>query len=184
MRIKPSEELRRFLMEISSGASRDRLRARSEMYDPEVASACFPEQYVKTLMKKNFCKERERGDGKRYAEKLKDVRWQKVRLEIMQRDGWKCIRCKTDEKTLNVHHIKYNGWRDPWDYPPEKLQTLCEDCHGLLKGLRNGSIVFLPDGGFEHFGGCPNCGSREHLEDHVTYDDCLRCGFSTSVFLH
>ena len=118
-----------------------------------------------------------------YSWRLKDPRWQRKRLEIMKRDGWKCIRCKNGERHLHVHHVKYNGYRDPWDYPPEKLQTLCEDCHGLLKGLRNGSILFLSDGGFEHYGGCPKCGSQD-LKDKTTYDVCRKCGFSTGIFLH
>jgi hypothetical protein len=64
-----------------------------------------------------------------YAEKLKDPRWQRVRLEVMQRDGWKCIRCGEATRTLHVHHTYYLDGHNPWDYPPESLQTVCEDCH-------------------------------------------------------
>lgn len=62
-----------------------------------------------------------------YYESLKDPRWQKRRLEIMQRDGFKCQLCGNDKKTLNVHHLKYNG--EPWEAEDKHLITLCEPCH-------------------------------------------------------
>ena len=64
-----------------------------------------------------------------YSEKLRDPRWQKRRLEIMQRDGWKCLRCGDSTKTLNVHHQEYIKGRDPWEYPESLLEILCEECH-------------------------------------------------------
>lgn len=65
----------------------------------------------------------------KYSEKLKDPRWQKKRLEIMQRDNWCCQKCFDDEATLHVHHRRYIPDRDPWDYRSEMLITLCENCH-------------------------------------------------------
>ena len=41
-------------------------------------------------------------ENKTYLEKLKDPRWQKKRLEILERDGWKCMACGEKEKTLRV----------------------------------------------------------------------------------
>lgn len=64
-----------------------------------------------------------------YAKKLKDPRWQKKRLEILQRDNFGCMKCFSDSKTLHVHHRLYNKGVDPWDYENEYLVTLCEDCH-------------------------------------------------------
>jgi len=64
-----------------------------------------------------------------YSEKLKDPRWQKKRLEIFNRDDWKCLNCGATTKTLIVHHLKYDG--DPWKVENEFLKTLCEDCHEL-----------------------------------------------------
>lgn len=66
-----------------------------------------------------------------YTEKLKDPRWQKKRLEILERDEWKCQFCDDSESTLHVHHRRYIRGSDPWDYPPELLVTLCEDCHEM-----------------------------------------------------
>jgi hypothetical protein len=65
---------------------------------------------------------------KSYSEKLKDPRWQRKRLEIFQRDNFKCCLCGREDKTLHVHHKKYNG-KDPWDISSEFLMTLCENCH-------------------------------------------------------
>ena len=71
-----------------------------------------------------------------YADKLKDPRWQKKRLEIMERDGFRCRDCGDDESTLNVDHKVYRSGADPWDYPNDDLQTLCEDCHDRISKMR------------------------------------------------
>lgn len=64
---------------------------------------------------------------KTYSEKLRDPRWQKKRLEIMQRDNFTCRWCCDTKKTLNVHHLKYSG--NPWEADTEYLITVCEECH-------------------------------------------------------
>lgn len=65
-----------------------------------------------------------------YAEKLKDPRWQKKRLEILSRDNWSCYWCGDTESTLHVHHTVYVG-ENPWDTWDECLLTLCEGCHSV-----------------------------------------------------
>lgn len=67
-----------------------------------------------------------------YAEKLKDPRWQKLRLQIMERDGFRCLHCGAKDKTLHVHHAVYEK-RDPWDCETRNLGTLCEDCHAKVE---------------------------------------------------
>lgn len=66
-----------------------------------------------------------------YAEKLKNPLWQRKRLEILQRDGFRCtdISCLSETKTLHVHHLDYIKCKEPWEYPNEYFTTLCEDCH-------------------------------------------------------
>jgi hypothetical protein len=68
-----------------------------------------------------------------YAEKLKDPRWQRKRLEIMERDKFTCQHCRDETRTLNVHHKHYKKRADPWDYEDGLLITLCESCHELLE---------------------------------------------------
>lgn len=67
-----------------------------------------------------------------YSEKLKDPRWQKKRLEIMERDIWACRLCGDTETELHVHHENYNG--EPWE--SDNLITLCKYCHFLIEELR------------------------------------------------
>jgi hypothetical protein len=64
-----------------------------------------------------------------YSEKLKDPRWQKLRLEIFNRDAWTCQKCLSKADTLTVHHKFYFPGKEPWDYGQEELITLCESCH-------------------------------------------------------
>lgn len=64
-----------------------------------------------------------------YADKLKDPRWQKKRLEILNRDDFTCQICYDGESTLHVHHKYYILNREPWEYPDNLLITLCENCH-------------------------------------------------------
>lgn len=44
-----------------------------------------------------------------YAFKLKDPRWQRKRLEILQRDNFTCQECYATDKELNVHHLIYKN---------------------------------------------------------------------------
>lgn len=60
----------------------------------------------------------------------KDPRWQKRRLEIMDRDGFQCIACGDQESELHVHHKRYRG--QPWEAGNDDMQTLCTKCHIAL----------------------------------------------------
>jgi len=71
-----------------------------------------------------------------YAEKLRDPRWQKKRLKILERDEWACQICHDSESTLVVHHRIYIAKTEPWDYPDDLLVTLCENCHELEREIR------------------------------------------------
>lgn len=67
-----------------------------------------------------------------YSEKLKDPRWQKKRLEVMERAGWLCQICGDSDSELHVHHPRYVKGREPWDY--ENLICACHACHGRIHG--------------------------------------------------
>ncbi len=69
-----------------------------------------------------------------YAEKLRDPRWQKKRLQILERDKWRCKACHSADKNLQVHHLYY-ARLDPWEYPDHVYQTLCDDCHGVRQRI-------------------------------------------------
>ena len=70
----------------------------------------------------------------KYSEKLKSPKWQKKRLEILQRDNFKCRYCNDSETELQVHHLKYN--KEPWDANNEDLICLCKDCHFIQEGIK------------------------------------------------
>lgn len=92
--------------------------------------------------------------AKSYSEKLRDPRWQKKRLVILERDNFKCVVCLNTKSELHVHHGFYAKGREPWDYPDETLWTLCDECHEqveqwlaeireMIGGLYPGDIEFL-----------------------------------------
>ncbi|WP_020473368.1 HNH endonuclease [Zavarzinella formosa] len=70
--------------------------------------------------------------AKSYFELLRDPRWQRKRLEAMQAADFKCERCAKKDKTLNVHHRHYRKGAAPWEYRPNELACLCEDCHSSV----------------------------------------------------
>ena len=70
-----------------------------------------------------------RGYVMTYSEKLKDPRWQKKRLEILDEAGFECENCGNTEKTLHVHHKFYERNKNPWDYDTIDLSVFCTDCH-------------------------------------------------------
>jgi hypothetical protein len=62
-----------------------------------------------------------------YSDKLKSPKWQKKRLEVLNRDNFTCCKCGDTETELQVHHLKYTG--EPHEAPMEDLETLCKHCH-------------------------------------------------------
>lgn len=53
--------------------------------------------------------------------------WEETRLQVLERDEYKCSRCGKSLTSLEVHHIRArrHGGRNV----PENLETLCTDCH-------------------------------------------------------
>lgn len=67
--------------------------------------------------------------NKSYSDVLQDPRWQRKRLEIMNRDNFTCQACNDTTEILNVHHLRYFG--KPWEVDDKYLITLCKKCHDL-----------------------------------------------------
>lgn len=76
-----------------------------------------------------------------YSEKLRDPRWQKKRLEVLNRDEWKCQDCGAADKTLHVHHCLYIYGLDPWNYAADELRTLCEECHEARPAMEHDAVL-------------------------------------------
>lgn len=81
-----------------------------------------------------------------YSEKLRDPRWQKKRLEILNRDNFTCTLCGDDKTELQIHHNVY--YKEPWDALNENLTTLCKDCHGAIEKIKKGYDFFSPEPNF------------------------------------
>lgn len=67
-----------------------------------------------------------------YAELLKDPRWQRRRLEVLNAAKFACHSCRSTTETLHVHHLYYVRARKPWEYDDDALVCLCESCHALV----------------------------------------------------
>lgn len=137
-----------------------------------------------------------------------DPRWQKLRLQVMDRDGWKCVSCGDTKATLHVHHKRYCG--HIWDSPKQDLQTLCNACHMSLGQHPKAGVWYEricdiePDShvanNWTHKKGevsaesvalavqnCPCCGYQEFSSPSGALN-CLSCGWSIQLvsltFLH
>tara|TARA_R110000868_G_C10683294_1_gene747661 strand:+ start:336 stop:827 length:492 start_codon:yes stop_codon:yes gene_type:complete len=64
-----------------------------------------------------------------YKEQYLHPNWQKMRLYVFDRDKYTCVDCKSTDKTLHAHHLKYIREKMVWEVPHWYLVTLCEDCH-------------------------------------------------------
>jgi len=62
-------------------------------------------------------------------EQLRDPRWQRNRLAILERADWRCEGCGTRDVNLQIHHGYYERGLKPWEYPAEALYCLCDNCH-------------------------------------------------------
>ena len=106
-------------------------------------------------------------------------RWQKLRLEAMNRDVWKCVNCGDNDSQLHVHHKRYAG--RCWESTLEDLQTLCRQCHENLGHHPKGGVWWSEDRDsssdvicIEH---CPHCGCGTFKDKGYTYK-CIKCGWS------
>lgn len=59
------------------------------------------------------------------------TKWNIRRLQILDRDKYKCTKCGSGN-SLQVHHILYDNRLKYWEYTGEYLQTLCKSCHSDL----------------------------------------------------
>jgi hypothetical protein len=64
-----------------------------------------------------------------YSELLKDVRWQKRRLELLTAANWSCVKCGYNKRDLQIHHHVYRKGVMPWEYEDHCFSVLCNKCH-------------------------------------------------------
>lgn len=68
-------------------------------------------------------------DSAQYQEWLNSPLWQKRRLQILERDNYRCTWCSDKDHQLHVHHKYYLDDRYPWEYEDDALVTVCDCCH-------------------------------------------------------
>lgn len=66
-----------------------------------------------------------------YAEKLLDPRWQRKRLEVLERENFACQLCGDTKTTLHVHHEEYSA--NPWETDSALLKCYCKHCHSVIE---------------------------------------------------
>lgn len=76
-----------------------------------------------------------------YSDKLKNPKWQKKRLDILNRDKFTCQLCNSTEDTLHVHHKTYEKGVDPWGYEDCNLITYCMICHKLVELIKPIEVI-------------------------------------------
>ena len=93
------------------------------------------EEFIPDFMKSSSTVKLETPEKESYSALLKKPQWQKRRLEIYQRDEWKCQCCNDTETELHVHHKVYRDGLNPWQYEDNELITLCANCHGIYHAI-------------------------------------------------
>ena len=78
-----------------------------------------------------------------YSEKLKDPRWQRRRLLVLDAYGFCCESCGDDTQELHVHHNVYKKGREPWEYEDHELRPLCVKCHKAQEDIRDEFLSIL-----------------------------------------
>lgn len=91
-----------------------------------------------------------------YSEKLKDPRWQKKRLEILNRDNWTCQLCGNTEAELQIHHKTYKKNKEPWECEDSNLITLCRYCHEMETAFSAGHLKIIEAFGTKNEKGLTN----------------------------
>ena len=72
-----------------------------------------------------------------YKKRLANPRWQRRRLEVLERAGWRCEWCGRGDEELQVHHGYYERERhEPWRYDSMTLYALCDGCHERAEKAR------------------------------------------------
>ena len=64
--------------------------------------------------------------GRRATKIYRTARWQRVRLQVLERDKWRCRRC--NGFAFEVHHVKPIA-EDGDAFDDSNLEARCRGCH-------------------------------------------------------
>lgn len=85
-----------------------------------------------------------------YQKYLSSAAWKAKRLQVLERDGYKCLMCDAvhegifTKEQLQVHHRHY---RNLFNEPLEDLATVCPECHHAITNVHR-SRRLLAEGYF------------------------------------
>ena len=80
---------------------------------------------------------------KSFKDQYKSPKWQKKRLEILERDEFSCRECGSEEDTLHVHHYLYHKNKMLWEYDNIYLTTYCDPCHNYWHEINDSIKEYL-----------------------------------------
>lgn len=119
-----------------------------------------------------------------YKKQLLDPRWQKKRLEILNRDSFSCRKCLDKTSTLHVHHRYYDKAKMAWEYDDYFLITLCETCHSIEESIIKQKITLINNMVNEGYlvpKFCPACGNLDKTIFYVFEINCILCGHKSEI---
>lgn len=86
-----------------------------------------------------------RKEYRRYSAKVtRTRRWKALRLEILRRDGFRCVACRARGR-LEVDHIIPVRDAPVLSFEPTNLQSLCPPCHTRKTRLEIGHDPIHPE---------------------------------------
>lgn len=65
-----------------------------------------------------------------------DPEWKSFAREMRQKAGG-CQICKRNDLLLHVHHFAYDRSRKMWEYGPDEVAVLCENCYKAMHECLN-----------------------------------------------
>jgi len=71
-----------------------------------------------------------------YLAQLRHPKWQRKRLEVLQRDGWIVRAAQKGDYAVYADGSKAPIVTGAWEYSGDDLTSLCEDCHELTHAER------------------------------------------------
>ena len=80
--------------------------------------------------------------GKEAQRIYRSARWKVIRQFVLERDGFKCVRCNRRSGLECDHVLPISQGGHPWD--PSNLQALCRGCH-IAKSVEERQLKVVID---------------------------------------
>lgn len=74
----------------------------------------------------------------KYKEYLKSKKWLDKKKKVLKRDNYKCTKCQSGNRQLEVHHLTYDNI---YNESSSDLVTLCDRCHKMEHNIQEPKII-------------------------------------------